>query len=564
MASQTVQDEGPADFEGTEAAGLRPPSPPPLSATPPRLLIIGAGSRGRVYARCSLQSSNGVVAAVCEPDDYKRNDFGAKFIWGSHVARKDGEEPPEGTSFKSWHDFVVYEMKRREREASGEEENVPPGVDAAFVCVRDEMHLDVVMALAPLGLHIMCEKPLATTLEACTRIYRALTPLQDTRVFSIGHVMRYSPHNILLRKLLLEDRVIGDVLSVHHTEPVGFWHFAHSYVRGNWRKESITAPSLLTKCCHDIDLILWLLCSPGSQSESANPDSSSPPNGNVNEQAREHLPSYVTSTGSLQYFKKSRKPKAAGAATNCLSCAHEPECLYSSKRVYVSARHQGVETGNVRWPVSVVLPDIESFDGDVGRASEAMLAALAEDYDADTTPQEVIDGRNWFGRCVWESDNDVCDEQVVVISWDEENEEGEDDAAGSRGAKQATIHMVAQTKKQCQRYTHIHGTHGEIFADSTTITVEDFRTGATATHRPRMESLGHGGGDHGLTRQFVLAVDRVKNAGWRAPDAQRRFVGCGLEDIVRSHAMVFAAEEARRERRTVDWRDWWDKNVGAV
>ncbi|KAI1809463.1 NAD(P)-binding protein [Poronia punctata] len=543
MAPHNMQDEGPADREQSpDGAELRPPSPPPMSADPPRLLVIGAGSRGRVYARCSLQSSNGVVAAVCEPDDFKRHDFGHRFIWG-----EKSSSPPEGTSFKDWTEFLTWETARREREKAGEA--VPPGVDAAFVCVRDEMHYDVVMALAPLGLHIMCEKPLATTLDACTGIYRALAPLQSSKVFSVGHVMRYSPHNIMLRKLLLEDRAIGDILTVHHTEPVGFWHFAHSYVRGNWRKESTTAPSLLTKCCHDIDLILWLMCSP-------------PPGEPA---ALEHLPSSVTSTGALQYFRKSRKPKAAGEATNCLSCAIEPDCLYSSKRVYISGRHQGLGTGNVRWPVSVVLPDIESFGGDLEKAEKAMLPILAEDYDA-STPQEVIDSKNWFGRCVWESDNDVCDEQVVIIGWDEEEGESVQQQSETRvrGAKQATIHMVAQTKRQCHRYTHIFGTQGEIYADSKTITVEDFRTGEKRSYRPKMESLGHGGGDHGLTRQFVLAVDRVKNGGWEAPAAQREFIGCSLEEVVRSHAMVFAAEEARREKRTLDWKGWWDSNVGAV
>lgn len=113
---------------------------------------------------------------------------------------------------------------------------MPPGVDAAFICVLDEMHKEVIVGLKPLGLHIMCEKPLATTLADCVEIYRAMLPdypwnKQPERIFSIGHVLRYSPHNIMLRKLLLEDRVIGDVLSINHTEPVGWWHFTHSYVR---------------------------------------------------------------------------------------------------------------------------------------------------------------------------------------------------------------------------------------------------------------------------------------------------------------------------------------------
>ncbi|KAI1120888.1 NAD(P)-binding protein [Nemania abortiva] len=543
MAPHSLQDEGPTDLEQQlDDNEIRPPSPPPMSAAPPRLLVIGAGSRGRTYARCSLQSSNGVIAAIAEPDDYKREDFGRKFIWGKTTP------PPDGASFRDWREYVSWETNRRERQKSGEA--VPEGVDAAFICVRDEMHHDVIMALAPLGLHIMCEKPLATTLDDCTNIYRTLAPLQTTKVFSIGHVMRYSPHNMMLRKLLLEENAIGDILSVHHTEPVGFWHFSHSYVRGNWRKESITAPSLLTKSCHDIDILLWLMCSPAPGSD-----------------APEHLPTSVTSSGSLQFFRKSRKPKAAGNATNCLSCPAENECLYSSKRIYVGSKHSGLETGNIRWPISIVLPDIESFGSDTDKAKTALLSKLAEDYD-ESTPQEVIDSRNWFGRCVFESDNDVCDEQVVVMTWDDDplpsSAASAKDALGARGAKQATFHMIAQTRKQCQRYTYVYGTEGEIYADSKTITIEDFRTGETKTYKPKLESLGHGGGDHGLTRQFVLAVDRVKNGGWKAENAQREFIGCSLEEIIRSHAMVFAAEEARRDGKTVDWKTWWDSNVGTM
>ena len=130
-----------------------------------------------------------------------------------------------------------------------------------------------------------------------------------------------------------------------------------------------------------------------------------------------------------------------------------------------------------------------------------------------------------------------------------------------RGAKTAIFHMVAQTGRICERYTNLYGVDGEIFADSTTITVQDFRTGMTITHRPRLESLGHGGGDAGLTRQFVLAVDKVKNHGWSAERAQREIVGCTLDEVIRSHAMVFCAEEARKRKQVVNWPEWWATEV---
>lgn len=208
--------------------GDRLPAPPrpAMSANPPRLLIIGAGSRGNGYARATAESTNGITVAVAEPIAYKRKQLGEKYIWG-----KAG--PSEGQEFEDWREFLVWEQERRAKASRGEV--VPEGVDAAFICVLDEMHKEVIVGLAPLGLHIMCEKPLATSLEDCVSIYKSLLPnlpsTTPSKIFSIGHVLRYSPHNMLLRKLLLEDKVIGEIMSINHTEPVGWWHFTHSYVR---------------------------------------------------------------------------------------------------------------------------------------------------------------------------------------------------------------------------------------------------------------------------------------------------------------------------------------------
>jgi predicted dehydrogenase len=199
---------------------------PAMSASPPRILIVGAGSRGNAYARATRTAANGIVVAVAEPIPYKRKALGETYIWNKGV-------PSEGQEFEDWTQFITYEEERRAKAARGE--TVPEGVDAAFICVMDEMHKEVIVGLAPLGLHIMCEKPLATTLADCVSIYKSLLPTlpnaPPTKIFSIGHVLRYSPHNMLLRKLLLQDKVIGDIMAVNHTEPIGWWHYTHSYVR---------------------------------------------------------------------------------------------------------------------------------------------------------------------------------------------------------------------------------------------------------------------------------------------------------------------------------------------
>ena len=501
---------------------LKQPVKPPPSANPARFIIIGAGERGIGYAGAIDKATNGVVAAVADPLKFKREIMGKNHIW------HDGQ-PSEGQSFNDWQEFLKYELARRKRVEAGEE-NVPAGVDGAFVCVMDEMHREVLVGLAPLGLHIMCEKPLSPSLESCLDIYKALKPGTSSKVFSIGHVLRYSPHNMMLRKLLVEQKVIGDITSVVHTEPVGWWHFTHSYVRGNWRNDKTTGPSLLTKCCHDVDLLAWILCSPEKPG-----------------QGPAHLPSTISSTGGVQLYKKSRKPKAAGAATNCFKCPlGDSGCKYSAKHIYSGDRYMGLGTGNTDWPVRVVVHDLEDY-GSEERAAK-LQSKLEEDYD-ESTPASEISSRNWFGRCVFESDNNVCDDQFVTFSWPETPEQP---------AKRAALHMVSQTIKQCDRYTNFYGELGEIYADSTKIVIEDLESGAVKTMYPEIEDLGHGGGDTGLTRQFVSAVDKVKNEGWEAKKAQYEYIQCTLEECIRSHAFVFAAEEARLGEKVLNYTEWWD------
>ncbi|KAG8627130.1 hypothetical protein KVT40_004613 [Elsinoe batatas] len=506
----------------------------------PQVLIIGAGSRGNAYAKAIDESGLGVVAAVAEPVEYKRRLLGSRYIW------KGNTESGPGQEYVDWRDFLEAETARRNASDStnGSKRS---RIDAVFVCVLDEQHVEVVTALAPLGLHVMCEKPLATTLKDCLRMYSALLPPPGhptSTIFGIGHVLRYSPHNMLLRQLVLEDEVVGDVMSVEHTEPVGWWHFSHSYVRGNWRKESTTAPSLLTKSCHDIDWILWMMCSPPKKAPSRGP----------------HLPTFLSSTGSLTQFRKARKPKAAGGATNCLSCPIESTCLYSAPKIYYENQ---LAVKELEWPVNIVNPEIETCYTSKGpEAAKALLMkSLAEDYDESLSESNRL-SRNWFGRCVWESDNDVCDDQFVTITWDNQVVDVEEPQI--MNAKTATFHMIAGTEKQCERRGRIYGDKGEIEYDGTTIRVYDFASDSGKEYQPKREKGGHGGGDGGLVRQFLQAVIATETKDMTASEAQIQYLGCTLEECIRSHALVFAAEEARKEKKIVDWQPWWAEKIEAA
>ncbi|KAK4227737.1 streptomycin biosynthesis protein StrI [Podospora fimiseda] len=445
----------------------------------PRFLVIGAGRHGTAYASAVYREKlPAIIAAVAEPVHSTRISFGKKYIW-------QDTSPREDQTFDSWQHFLNYEKNRRKAEAAGEK--VPEGIDGIIICTQDHTHKEILQEFSPFKLHVLCEKPIATSLKDCQDIYISLGANKPETIFSTGHVLRYSPHNMLLRKLLLEDRVIGELISIEHTEPVR-----------NWRKESVAVPSLLCKSCHDIDFILWLLCYKTDFDEPA------------------HLPT--------------SKPAVAGTATNCFSCPHERNCDLSAKKLYVEKLY---DKGERDWPICVVVPDIEDITAKSGdyQGRAVLTEVLSEDYDA-STPKTTIESKQW--------------------------EEFSD-----RGPKTAVFHMAAFTEAQSKRRGKISGTHGEIQYDSDEFSVFTFDKfqdpEAVKVCTPPKAGGGHGGGDGGLMDNFSRAVEAVINGKLSVEEAQAEYVGCTLKKAFMSHAMVFAAEEARLGRKVVDWCDWWGK-----
>ncbi|KAL5488329.1 hypothetical protein ACEPAI_6437 [Sanghuangporus weigelae] len=447
------------------------------SSRPVTLAIIGCGQRGKGYAEYALKAPDKCkVVAIAEPRPKTRAAMTA-----AHAI-----EP--SLVFHTWEE--LYSAFSESFKSTGKRL-----ADAVVVAVQDRMHCPVVLAFAEQGYDILCEKPMATSVSDCVRMAEAVK--KAGIIFGMGHVLRYSPYSKAMSEVI-HSGSLGRLINIQHLEPIGYYHFAHSYVRGAWCKEEDASFSLMTKSCHDIDIICSMLA-PAT-------------------------PIRVSSFGSLQHFQKSEKPAAAGSATRCLDCSYESECPYSAKSIYLDR----VKAGHKSWPCSVIVdgvPDIENI-------TEAL----------QTGP---------YGKCVYESDNDVVDNQVVNIEF-------------SSGAT-VSFTMVAFTTLICERQTRLHFTHGEIIGDMSSFSVTDFRVRAPPTtspstipntavpngdtssslpvhpgtkiHNPPLEGGGHGGGDLGLISAFVEAVRKQR----------QDILGVDVEDILTSHLAVFAAEKSRRE-----------------
>jgi len=217
----------------------------------------------------------------------------------------------------------------------------------------------------------------------------------------------------------------------------------------------------------------------------------------------------VSSFGSLSYFTKENRPPNANS-DRCLSCAAEPGCVYSAKKIYLD---NGISSGVTGWPVHVV----------------------AEEPSVDSVTEALKTGP--YGLCVFgATGNDVVDNQVVNLEF--------------QNGTTCNFLMVAFSEEICVRKTRLFGTHGEIVGDGRRVHVFDFRTQtgkdyvphAEQAQPPRSRMRGHDFGDYHLMRSFVDAV--------ASGDPSK--IQSGPRETLESHLIVFAAERARKTSQVVE------------
>ena len=293
-------------------------------------IIIGSGGRGNTYAQYAARFPKSLkIIGVSDINEYRRHKMGDRFNVKQENRFGDWSEVFKGAKI----------------------------ADIVMICTPDALHYGPCMKALELGYHVLLEKPAATSEADCKAILAQSK--KYNRLVAVCHVLRYAPYFKEIKEIIHSGK-IGDLVSIQYLEPIENIHMSHSYVRGNWHNSKETTPIIISKSCHDLDIIRWWVGKPCKK---------------------------VTAFGDVAYFNASNAPK--GSSKRCLDCKLERECTYSAKRIYYDKR---------------VWLHVFDLQGTHEQQGEQILSKLR------TTD---------YGKCVFQCDNDQCDHYVMNMEFED-------------------------------------------------------------------------------------------------------------------------------------------------
>ena len=296
-------------------------------------VVVGFGGRGSTYAKYSLNHPEELeILAVADPNPVRLATANAR------------HGIPAERLFTSWEELAAQ----------------PRMADFAIIGTQDNMHHAPALALIEKGYHLLLEKPMAPTARECKEITEAAEK-KGVKVV-VCHVLRFTNLWRSIKKAIDEDR-LGKIMSIIAMENVGHIHQSHSFVRGDWRNTEESTCMIMAKCCHDMDILQWLL---GSRCV------------------------HVQSFGARTHFRPENRPE--GAPDRCIEgCPHGESCYYNAVKLYLDDKEN-------LW--------------------FRRTAAQTIDMPTDEQIVEALK-TGWYGRCVYACDNDVVDHQVVNMQFDD-------------------------------------------------------------------------------------------------------------------------------------------------
>jgi len=294
------------------------------------LSAIGCGNRSRIYLGLAAERPDRYeVVAAADPNE-------ARLEKTRQLSRN-----PDFKCFRDADEFLAQDKLS----------------DVVIVGTQDSYHYEPCREALLKGYDVLLEKPISPHIEEVFKLQDLAERLG--RRLQVCYVLRYTPFYREVKKIV-DSGVLGDIVSISAIEGVIPWHQAHSFTRGNWRRADESSPMIIAKCCHDLDIIQWL----------------------INDRC-----SSVASYGDLSYFKSENAPE--GAPAYCVEgCPVGDTCIYNAAKYAEEHRSPWLE---------------QVYDRADVASKEEILEWLR------TSP---------YGRCVYRCDNDVMDHQVVAMGFD--------------------------------------------------------------------------------------------------------------------------------------------------
>ena len=338
-------------------------------------------------------------------------------------------------------------------------------IDGVVIATLEDHRIPPVLKSMEKGYHILVEKPLCTNAAELIKLHDAAKDYPG--ILIVCHQMRLTPRYRLIKNLI-DSGKYGKIVCIQHSENLSYSHMAHSFVRGFFNSSKLT-PMLLAKSCHDMDMLSYIIGKKATK---------------------------IVSFGSLNYFRKENCPP--GAPKFCLEgCKHYHSCPYHVLKLYFE-------------------PDTDP----------AFLRQMGVIKDKDHLRELLM--KNRFGRCVFQTDNDVVDNQTVQIEFENDIH--------------VSFTMCGHNGLE-RRMTKISMTNGEIDIDGVSGLIKTYSFEPLLEETIKVNASGtHGGGDRAIMDNFVDAIESGDKSILYTP----------IKDSLEGHLMVFAAEEARKSSQVLD------------
>lgn len=417
-------------------------------------VIVGAGHRAFVYSKLALTDPDKLkIVGVADPDKIRQKKAMEMFGF------------PKENCFDS-----ALELSR-----------VPKFADAVINGTMDEQHVETSIPLLKKGYDMLLEKPFATNEKEMRELVSCVK--ENGNKVMICHVLRYTPFYLSIKERVASGE-IGDIINIQTCEHVSYHHLSTSYVRGKWANSAVCHTSmLLAKCCHDIDLMMWMMS--------------------------DTQPSMISSFGSKFQFKPENAPKEAG--TKCLvDCPLVDTCRYSAKRLYLDQPK--------RWAFYIW----DKLEGIENPTDEDRINLLKGDS-------------NNYGRCIYKCDNNVVDHQSVLVNF-KNGATGTHNMVGGSAGPMRRIHIIGTKGEIYGDFEESKFTVAKIHptkTDEKTVEVVDLNVNGDMVGAYG----GHGGGDEKLAADFVEFLRGGKPS----------LACTSIFDSVAGHLCVYLADKSRKE-----------------